>query len=453
MGLFAGAKKLFGGRSDVSSNARIANTSPLREFVYLDEVSLRSLLSSQKGEMTDATSKQLVAALDQETSATVGVNTLLLAKGELASRFQTSNSSTLQTSRKATVQSWFREFHAIPGLRRLEPVTGVSKVDDAKQLTTVTNPSVAVKSADLKRGELVEFRIRLAADPVFQLGTMVFEFSGMVDDYPDILGTSDAVAKLKEVQPINKVLQRLLAGLIPVRAEAIDYQVVEVGGVEYVAHRDALAGLDLQAKPLVIVGVTEHLAYWKDIRRVLFSDGEFTMLCRVSRDGLQSSWTPVKLVDLFGDFVPGLVEQINSTSLASLAPGSAQQNADPEEVRFWHALHYYSRALIKEASAPLTEEAERSIDAQIKRLQMRSATATEQREAFSSVKKIVATFASIDVTAQHDLDLRAESRRASGLALIPSLPRAMPAAAPIQKSDDTSATRRLLDVEVVAIYW
>src|SRR5699024_5959591 len=56
--------------------------------------------------------------------------------------------------------------------------------------------------------------------------------------------------------------------------------------------------------------------YWKDIRRVLFSSGQFKLLCRVTRPGLHETWTPVKVAHLFGDIAPSLVEQIDTLSKA-----------------------------------------------------------------------------------------------------------------------------------------
>ena len=65
---------------------------PLREFVYLDEVSLRSLLSSQTGEVTDVKSEHQENALQAEIGSAIGTNVPLAVKSEITSRFQTSNS-------------------------------------------------------------------------------------------------------------------------------------------------------------------------------------------------------------------------------------------------------------------------------------------------------------------------------------------------------------------------
>lgn len=244
---------------------------PLREFIYLDEVSLRSLLSSQDNGVTDTTSEQNVASDISEIQGKIASD-VLIAKSELNPRFQTSNSNTLQTFRKSTVQSWFRELHNKPGLRLLEPLESVEPFVDLEDVKLCRDPSIVVKPSDLKRGVLTEFKVRLATDRVFHMSTLVSEFAGMAEDYPRLLAGGQTV-DLNEMVAVGKLLDRLLAGLIPIRGEAVDYVVCEIDGAEYLVHRDAIAGLEIETKPLVLVGVTDQRAYWKDIRRVLFSDG------------------------------------------------------------------------------------------------------------------------------------------------------------------------------------
>ena len=425
---------------------------PLREFVYLDEVSLRSLLSSQTGEVTEGTSEQIADTLGAEVSGTVGANSPLVAKAELTSRFQTSNSSTLQTSRKATVQSWFREFHRIPNLRFVQPVQEVNAVANTDELRAIPDTSIVLEPSQLLRGSLVEFRVKLAADPVFHLGTMVSEIAGMAEDYPDMFAAVNAATSLDEVKLINKILQRLLAGLIPIRAEAVDYAVVEIDSVEFIVHRGAIKGLGLEEKPLEIVGVTEHLAYWKDIRRVLFSEAEFTVLCRVSRDALQSSWTPVKLADLFREVRPDLVEQINAAGRIPFSDIQAGGSANMNERRLADALSSYKTAFLDEVGKSITDEQEVRINDQIVQMLPRYASVSGQRSAFSAVKKLLSEIVGVQVDATKDLELRDQARISSGLPLFPSLSpnRSADSARQTKGQDDKS---RLLDVEVVAIYW
>ncbi|MBL4761013.1 MAG: hypothetical protein JKY80_09275 [Mariprofundaceae bacterium] len=427
---------------------------PLREFVYLDEVSLRSLLSSQVGEVKDSTSKQTSDTLGVDVGSTVSAGIPQVGRSELISRFQTSNSSTLQTSRKATVQSWFRDFYKIKNIRLIEPVPAADAVSNLEELAAIKETSKVIKSSDLTRGELVEFRVKLAPDPIFHLATMMSEFSGMAEDYPEMFSEKNALKALKEAQPVNKILQRLLAGLIPIRAEAIDYVVVEIDDVEHVVHRSVVSGLNLDEKQLEIVGVTEHLAYWKDIRRVLFSEAEFTILCRISRDALHNSWTPVKLADLFKNLVPGLVEQINSAGDSMFDDAQTENGTEnSSEKIFLHALNVYKGAILRETGKELPEEQEEQVFQEIIAQRAKVISVSTQRDAFSVIKSRLEGIVGATVDATKDLELREAAREKAGLPLIPSLiqPAGIIDHPQLQEHGDTETC--MLDVEIVAIYW
>lgn len=428
---------------------------PLREFIYLDEVSLRSLLSSQTGEIKESVSEQSQTAALGELSLKLAGSVPLTAKGEATSRFQTSNSSTLQTSRKATVQSWFRDLHDRSELRLISPMDGVEPLRRVQDLGGL-DPSIAAPGSSFARGSLVEFRVRLAAHPVFHLTTMMTEFTGMTDDYGELIPDGSRT-DFAQIAPMVKVLQRLMAGLIPISAEAVDYVVLEHDEADYIVHRDAAAGLSLETRPLKIMGVTDHEAYWKDLRRVLFTESTFTMLCRIARPGIQRDWTPVKLVDVFNMMAPDFARQI---SLVWRAPFSADRTVAPVEISppdsaFKAALIHYGEALLAPRRAKIPPERLEAVEgplaALIDRLQRQTMTVSDQKSAFWSVRSFLSKEAGVRVAAARDIVLREQARSAAGLSLFPRLnpPAAQLIPAAMMPDEDS----RLLDVEVVAIYW
>lgn len=447
-------RRLFGIEESVVPHQTTADpTRPdLREFIYLDEVSLLSLLSSQKGEIIDSKSEQASESSEASIDTTAGANPGFIAKAEITSRYQTTNSSTIQTSRKATVQSRFRDLHEIDGLRIIEPVVVDSPVKDIDDLKKIDNLSKMTSTNQLQRGKLVEFRVRLGADPVFHLGTMVSEFTAMSEDYPDMFAAGGGLATLQEVQPINKILQRLLAGLVPIRATAVDYVVAEIGDTEYVIHKGLIEGHDLKTRPLEVVGVTEQEAYWKDLRRVLFSDAEFTVFARITRSGLHNSWTPVKLADLFTEVAPNLVDQINAAGRVPFGKPVSPNDADSPESKLADALTRYSSALLNDLGATLTPEQEALVTMSIAELKARSATVSDQTSAFSVLTKRVLTMTGGEVAQAKALDLRTAAREESGLSLFPPTTSLGHAAPTTPKSLD-DRDPRLLDVDFVAVYW
>ncbi|MGY1672456.1 DUF6414 family protein [Geodermatophilus sp. SYSU D00710] len=273
----------------------------------------------------------------------------------------------------------------------------------------------------------------------------------MAEEQPELFGA--ARTALQDAQPVNKILQRLLAGLIPIRARAVDLSVIEVDGIEYVVRNDAISDLHVHRRPLEVVGVTEHIGYWKDIRRVLFSSARVTMLCRVARDRLHATWTPVKLADLFRDVVPTLVDQINEASrtglggMKVLAPQGNEQ--DPLE----DALNLYKQKLARKAELSLGVAEEAEVALSVRAAEIDPTSLSGQRRAFTAVRAVVEGRAGKPILdPDEDLVARREARSAVGLPLFPGLERAP---ANHNRNPDPGERRddRLLDVEVVAIFW
>lgn len=440
---------------------------PLREFVYLDEGSLRSLLSSQVGEIKDAVSQQSQASVIDEMNLKLSGGLPFAATGEASAKLHNASSRSLQTSSKATVQSWFKDLHDRSSLRLISPLETVQPFDRLDELAELDNPSVASASPGLKRGVLAEFRVRLSAHPVFHLTTMMTEFTGMAAEIEEIVPDASAI-RFSQIQPMVRVLQRLMAGLVPILGEAIDHVVVEVAGIEYVVDRRAVAGFDVATRPLLIAGVTDAQSYWKDLRQVLFAEAEFTMLCRVSRQGLQEDWMPVKLVDVFRKIVPDFPHQISMTwnmlfgaqKEGAVAP--PQPLVPPTTSPLEIALRHYSDALLASSRRSFTAEARSAlaldIDREIRSLKERGGSVSDQKSAFTAVKLMLREAAGVRVKPDQDQKLRDEARALAGLSMTPTLSSTLDTAGAPELATPAAQTvpserRAYLDAEVVAIYW
>ncbi|MDI6023581.1 hypothetical protein QBL02_08490 [Leucobacter sp. UT-8R-CII-1-4] len=423
----------------------------LREFVYLDEVTLTSLLSSIKGDLREGRSESSSDEFQAELEASLEASNPLAGKAGASSRFQTTNSTSIQTSRKSTVQSWFRDFRAIPGLRLVDKSTPERPASSLEALLSTTDTSLLLNEERLVRGELIEFRVRLSTDPVFHLSTVTSELSGMADDYPEMFAAQGGAAALQEVQPVKKILERLLAGLVPIRAQVIDYSVINVENTRYIVHNQLIEELDVAAEPLELVGVTEHLAYWKDLRRVLFSEAEFTVLGRISRSGVQASWTPVKLADLFREMVPDLVGQIHAAGRVSFTPQKTAPDANSVKLRA--ALLRYHESVTSELDVRLNAEQDECISEQLDVLSLRSASVSDQKTAFKLIRTYLEGLTDKALHPDRDLEIREEARAAEGLSLFPVLESQPSAASSNQKLKAVQAPENLIDTEIIAIYW
>lgn len=282
---------------------------------------------------------------------------------------------------------------------------------------------------------------------------MMSEFAGIADETPEMFGGSGALRQLANFMPINRVLQRFLAGLIPIRCEALEHVVIEIDGIEYVARGDGILGLGLASRPLEIVGVTEHLAYWKDLRRVLFSDAEFTILGRVARTNLQDIWTAIKLGDLFRVVAPDFDEQIAAASKIPFGGASGGVSVNINEMSLREALYSYRDEFIGTSGVLLSPEQDSQLLSEIERLLPRASSATGQRSAFQVVHDILTAHTSISLTPADDSAMRGRARDVSGLPLFPAMSNDTITIGGDENTKADEPTPRLLDVEVVAIYW
>lgn len=428
-------------------------TYPLREFIYLDEVSLRSLLSSQIGDLKETTSEENSKTADAEFAAELSADAVI-GSGKLNSRYQTSNSRSINTSRKAVVQSWFKDFVNDKKLEiHFSKITDIRPYSSTSDLLSETDGNLVLSSQRLKRGELIEIDVELTVDPIFKMSTLISEFLGIAQSTPEIFEMADMSQQIRDVGPANKLLQHLLTGLIPLRAKSIDYCVVCIDYKEYIVNKKAIENMTIEKYPLEIVGVTEHLSYWKDIRRVLFSAVQFTMLCRISRDGIQENWTPVKLTHLFDDVVPDLRKQVSSigeVSLVSTAPVSTQLSKGEQlDKSLKHFFVNYLNKVGRDISESERQVAYDLIDDLKNSADVESIT--YQNRTFRELREHLNSRNDDGLGSDQVLDLSREARSFVGLKLFDDPTLASPTPPPSNENENVQS--RLIDTEVIAIYW
>lgn len=275
------------------------NDAPLREFVYLDEVSVYSLMASRRGpipaEFTDTKSTSSQEEIGSSLGASSGV-----AKAELNSRMSTSQTQGSQVLRRSTVQATFKELYEKevesdslamqPVSEDMEPPEIGSLEDLKAKREELQGLGWIIDPAKLTRGQLFEVEVRLEAEAIFQFNAVVSAILEIVQDDPETFGL-ERNETFDQVSAVNRILEKLLVNLVPVRGHAEDYEVVTLEEREWIVHRrllHQLTGIDsLTTHPLYVVAVAEQSLFWKDIRRVLFSDARFRVLCRIGHDGLQ----------------------------------------------------------------------------------------------------------------------------------------------------------------------
>lgn len=444
---------------------------PLREFVYLDDTSVLSLLASRVGavptEYTDSESRALKAGISSKLGASAAV-----LKGEAGSNVEASRSAATQVIRMSSVQSAFKELLEYEeDSLALQSPHGTPRPPRVRVLHDLATQAEAadrhwVRSAcELQRGELIEVGVKLDADEIFRFSAILTTLLRFVDQIPELANVTDAQS-LRDALTANQILDQMLAGLVPLRGEVVDYRLVTIEGKDVVVHTDLLAQLDepvVDARPLQVVAVAEAELFWRDIRRVLFSGARYTVLARLSRAGPQTDWTPVKLVELLKDFVPDLAANFDGRGLLDAiqraqAETPAHLSTGPEPV----LLSY---------GALLGERYDVAVDTTALAVELRATlpqptpfeTVPQQRTAFAAVTEWVRSQGEVPDEPDVLAELR-ETAMAPAHVVPPAgeLASALPgdAAGPhgdaslaADGADTDTATPLMLDTEVVGIYW
>lgn len=418
----------------------------LREFVYLDEVSVYSLLASRLGPLAAEFTDTETASLKVEVAGS-GAGT------EMGS----------QVLRKSIVQTSFKELYELEvsslamrptDLQVKLPTT--SHVDDlvAKKEILMADGWL-IDPEDLLRGSLAELEVQLESEDIFRASSIVSVALDIIDANPEMFGVDSAT--LAQAKTAGKVLEKLLVGLVPVSGLAVDYNIVRILDKEWIVHRKLLNQIrDIEPSsvyPLYIVGVADQSLFWKDVRRILFANARFRVLCRVAQNGIRDSWKPVKLAQILDLVKPGLgaqLDELGSMVLASMITASARdQNYDRKRlvrdtlIRYSELVgeRYGTRITIEELSAAglLSEHQCDSFG-----------TLEERRNAFDQIVEFVKDRGGGELDPLQVAQLRGIALQEAGLDLLGN-------PMPIVTASDTgtmrSATKRFLDSEFVAIYW
>ncbi|BBB12238.1 hypothetical protein SPYCA_1496 [Sphingopyxis sp. FD7] len=278
----------------------------------------------------------------------------------------------------------------------------------------------------------------------------------MFDESPMLFMDHVKFKDLYQAKNANKIVSKLLAGLIPVDGVVSDYLVIERGAEKFIVHKGVARNLNGDFSLLRIVGVTEHLGYWKDIRRILFADNEFTILCRLSKNGIQNDWNPIKAADIFKELAPDLAKQIevaSRTAMLQSTSGRSEESMDPATAKLTFALAKYQDKLLGQIDHGLTSDQLSELDRAIASLAVDGFTAEGQRSAFASVRAMIEDRTGLTIESSADLELRENIRNSLEIPLFPQPSQERRHLTGPDNLEAQMEEANLLDVEVVAIYW
>lgn len=431
---------------------------PLREFVYLDEVSVYSLVASQVGLVVTEVTETQASSLQSEVSTGVGVSGPL--KAEVGSKVQAVDSHGSQVLRKAIIQTTFKQLHDTvrrSGALRLaadvEDQATIRTLDDVRRLAAEKPHSPLVLAPSrLRRGDLIEMDVQLEPEPIFEAGMAVSGVLDIIQDDPPAFGVDD-LTQLAQIRLASRMLDKVLAGLVPLRGRAVNYAAVQIDDEEWLVHAYLIAKLTTPPPtvPVFVVGVAQQGLFWKDVRRVLFSRSDYRVLARLNRTGVQHSWTPIKLVDVLSNVVPdfaNVMDAFNAGVLPAMSAAvAAQQDTSPND-RVRAGMLAYAAMLSERAGIDITEaelEAAGVLDSS--RLDG-SVSVPLWREGLAPITSLVEERTGQTFSREVTSDFRAAALMHADLldsrAVVPDVDLAPP---------HDKASERFLDSEIVALYW
>ena len=438
---------------------------PLREFVYLDEVSVYSILASRKGGIATEFIERQTASLNSDSRSSLGVGFGVL-KTKLDSKMQTGHVQASQVLSKAVIQTSFKELYDIEqdtlAMRRLDSdnaTTHEEITDIEERLEPLIKDGWIVDPSAIDRGELLEAEVELEADPIFRMASVITILRELMEDNERLFGHA-ITAQLPEMSSVAQVLESLLVGLVPIRGRLVDYKSARLGGRDMLVHQSILEqmpdGARIKTCSAFVVGVTQRDLFWKDIRRVLFSGARYTVFCRLGMSGLADKWHPVKVADVLAGIAPQFDELTREFSERTRIAMTAASNP-PSEVVSQDAhteiqvISAYVNRLVGHHNGVLKPDVFDALIRNIPRQEGWLSTVDGRRSVLNEVTRRVDDELSVETSGKVAYELRDVVLTEVGLsaANVPG----DSSGCDYTPSTQVSREERFLDAEIVAIYW
>ena len=456
--------RLFGRGHDRTSDRLTGEVSKgqLREFVYLDEVSLYSLLASVRGGITSEFTDTLAKSLESEIAGSLGGGAIL--KAEVSSRIQAESSSGRQVVSKAIIQSHFGELHeSVKSSLAMQAVAGhrgdrlPHSEEEFREFAADGKGHGICREADLSRGVLVELDVELDTAPIFRFLSMMAVVVDLARDAPSMLGFTSQ--QLGEMVVLYRVMEQLLVGLVPVQGRVIGYEVVEIGTDRWMVPTTTVDDIEnipeVRVTPLYLTAVVERSLFWRDTRRVLFDKSRFRVLARLAADGAHDTWTPVKLVDVFRGAVPGFEESLSNvdkTLLTAFAQDEADRISDLRS-RWKEALNNYGLSTAAASGLAVAAEALEEVigRAMVSSRAELGRSHAERMAMFGAVTLFIEAQLGSPVSKEVAAGYRASALQDAGLTVDGQVDG--PTESVTSVADGLSKDALFLDSEMIAIYW
>jgi hypothetical protein len=386
----------------------------------------------------------------------------------MESLVRSAEGSSREVVRRAVIQSTFRDLRTggrddiylvkddrTESRRRLWNFSTVGELKP--RLRALIKDGSVLKTDAIERGDILELEVVLEADGTYKLVSALASIFEIVEGREAMFGIPSST--FETALPLVEVVNRLLVGLVPIRGVSTKFKLIEIDGIDYIVDRKILqdgSQILAESRPFEIVGVTEFKSYWRDLRRVLFTDSAYTAYVRVE-SGLRVDWNPVKLADVLRSI--GLdIEHIIKTLPDSFTAASGPTPIFDENLFHGPSENFeaFGRQLASTNNIDLPDEVLLpAVERAVGHL-TGNATFDRRREAFDLIVEAVEGRAGFELDREAIRELRAlnvlQSDSAAGKGSS-STTDELGAREDPQRRTDENQSKNKLEVEFVAIYW
>jgi hypothetical protein len=302
MGVIDWIKSRFSEESDDESE-------PLREFIYLDETSVVSLLASLEGEITES----LITRSESVNRELGKSNKGLSYKGTGYNRINESETlerSGSETIQKSVIQSRFDELY------------------ESRQNQLLLPSEEGLEVEEVTRSEIIELDGYVNVAESYRVFKILEYMTNTFEDIEELQESIEDIPR-EELDAVSGFLSSLFGNQVPVKIDAANYRIVE-GHIQHIHNLDSAE----EGKPISIVAYLNRDSLWDDPLTVFSDNTEFTIYGRVISN--EVDWTPLRLTRVLEDHFPDQARQVNmalKTALLNLEKegGKSEVSIDVEK--------------------------------------------------------------------------------------------------------------------------
>lgn len=268
----------------------------LREFVYLDEISVRSLLAStgEGGIVSETVDEEMRR---RRSGSNVGGS---VSAGPASVNAKVSEESEHQKTRVETrnydlIQSKFTRLYKSDVVEKKLALNQIPKEDES-----INDPFSGLTTSELTRGDVIELRVNISANLLFRLYRTISYFADAFEDQID-----------SDTEEMLELIGSSLGNRIPVVGKAVDYKVVDEEDGKTIKRS---AELDSDKKEdtedLEIVTLLNLDSLWVNPIQTLFNNDRFVVYCRVEDVDIER-WYPLKVTRAINSLSEPAAENLN----------------------------------------------------------------------------------------------------------------------------------------------